>query len=149
MTVIGCSEALRLGRNAECDGARIRQWQSRSLTRATSLSTCSIKLRRKSFTINADDAAVRDQAIKFLQMFRAERTHGQTIVDILHASRISRRDSEEGIAEIGFVMGMQFGFELAQSFPPLGKLVLIRGRRLSQRDGNHEQAVSHRGHFTV
>jgi hypothetical protein len=78
------------------------------------------KVAKEKFHDNADDATVRDQAIKFLQMFRAGKTHDQTIVDILHASRTSRRDSKEGIAEIGFVMGMQFGFELAQSFPPLG-----------------------------
>jgi hypothetical protein len=35
------------------------------------------------------------------------------LVDIRHASRISRRDFKESIAEVGFVMGMQFGFELA------------------------------------
>ncbi len=79
------------------------------------------KIVKEKFHDNADDAAVRDQAIKFLQMFRASTTRDQTIVDILHPSRISRRDFKEGIAEIGFTMGMQFGFELALSFPPLQK----------------------------
>jgi len=64
---------------------------------------------------------VRDQAIKFLQMFLDSTTRDQTIVDILHASQKSRRVFKEGIAEIGFVMGIQFGFELALSFPPLQK----------------------------
>jgi hypothetical protein len=75
------------------------------------------RVAKEKFHDNADDTAVRDQAIKFLKMFRAGKTHAQTIVDILHASKISRRDSKESIAEIGFVMGMQFGFELAQSYP--------------------------------
>ena len=65
---------------------------------------------------------MRNQAIKFLQIFRASKTRDQTIVDILHASQISRRDFKEGIAEIGFLMGMQYGFELALSFPPLQKI---------------------------
>ena len=78
------------------------------------------KVVREKFHDNADDPAVRDQAIRFLQTFRASRTRDQTIADILQAARISRFDSKEGIAEIGFVMGVQYGFELAQSFPPLG-----------------------------
>lgn len=74
---------------------------------------------REKFHDNTDDGAVRDQATKFLRMFRAAKMHDQTIVDILHASKFSRRKSKEDIAEIAFVMGMQFGYELAQSFPPL------------------------------
>lgn len=37
------------------------------------------------FHDNADDNAVRNQAIQFLKIFRAGRTHDQIIVDILHA----------------------------------------------------------------
>ncbi len=77
------------------------------------------KVVKEKFHGNADDTAVRNQAIKFLQMFCASTTRDQTIVDVLHASQISRRDFKEGIAEIGFLMGMQYGFELALSFPPL------------------------------
>jgi len=65
---------------------------------------------------------VRNHAIKFSQIFRASRTRDQNIVDILHASQISRRDFKDGIAEIGCLMGMQYGFELALSFPPLQKI---------------------------
>lgn len=79
------------------------------------------KVVKEKFHDNADDTAVRNQAIKLLQIFRASRTRDQTIVDILHASQISRRDFKEGIAEIGFLTGMQYGFELALSFPPLQK----------------------------
>src|SRR5260370_16991062 len=79
------------------------------------------KVVKEKFHHNADDPAVRDQAIKFLKMFRASTTRDQTIVDILHASQVSRLDFQEGIAEIGFIMGMQYGFELALSFPPLQK----------------------------
>jgi len=56
-----------------------------------------------------------------LRMFRAGRTHDQVIADIMRISQVSRRGSKEQVAEIGFVMGMQFGFELAMSFPPLPK----------------------------
>lgn len=79
------------------------------------------KVMKEKFHENVEDAAVRDQALKFLQMFRAAKGRDQTIVDILHAAKSARRDFNEGIAEIGFVMGLQFGFELAQSFPPLDK----------------------------
>jgi len=76
---------------------------------------------KEKFHDNADDIAVRNQAIKFLQMLRASTTRNQTMIDILLASQMSRRDFKEGIAEIGFLMGMQYGFELALTFPPLQK----------------------------
>lgn len=79
------------------------------------------KVVKEKFHDNTDDASVRAQAMTFLLMFRACRNHDQTIVDILHAAKVGRRDFKEGIAEIGFVMGLQFGFELAQAFPPLNK----------------------------
>jgi hypothetical protein len=79
------------------------------------------KVVKEKFHDNADDVAVRDQGTKFLQMFRASATRNQTIVDILYAARMSRGDFKEGIAEVGFMMGMQLGFELALSFPPLQK----------------------------
>ena len=79
------------------------------------------KVVKEKFNDNADDTAVRNHAIKFSQIFRASRTRDQNIVDILHASQISRRDFKDGIAEIGCLMGMQYGFELALSFPPLQK----------------------------
>ncbi len=80
------------------------------------------KVVKEKFHDNAkSNTAVRNQAIKFLQIFRASTARDQTIVDILHASQISRRDFKEGIAEIGFLMGMQYGFELALYFPPLQK----------------------------
>ena len=77
------------------------------------------KVVREKFQDNTNDPAVRDQAIKMLKMFRAGKTHEQIIVDVLHAADGARRSSNEGIAEIGFLMGMQCGFELAVSFPPL------------------------------
>jgi hypothetical protein len=40
--------------------------------------------------------------------------------DNILRNEVSRRDFKE-IAEIGFLMGMQYGFELALSFPPLQK----------------------------
>jgi hypothetical protein len=74
---------------------------------------------REKFQENTDDRSVILQAAALARMFRAGKTHDQTIGDILHASQASRRESKEGLAEIAFVMGMQFGFELALTFPPL------------------------------
>lgn len=74
---------------------------------------------KEKFQNSANDAAMQDQATKLLQMFQASQSHDQTIVDILHASKFSRRKSKQDIAEIGFLMGLQFGFELALTFPPL------------------------------
>jgi hypothetical protein len=79
------------------------------------------KVIREKFHDNTDDHAVILQGDTFARMFRAGKTHDQTIVDILYASRVSRHETKEGVAEIAFVMGMQFGFELALAFPPLEK----------------------------
>ena len=74
---------------------------------------------RSKFTENADDLAVRMQAMELVRLLRASGSRNQIIVDILHAADVSHRESPDGIAEIGFVMGLQFGFELALSYPPL------------------------------
>jgi hypothetical protein len=79
------------------------------------------KVVKEKFLENPNFAAVRNQTATFAKMFRASTNHEQTIVDVLYASRLAHRESKEGIAELGFVMGMQFGFELALSFPPLTK----------------------------
>lgn len=79
------------------------------------------KVAREKFQDNPDDAAVRAQAITMLRTFRAGKTHDQVIADIMHAARSSRRGSNEEMAEIAFLMGMQFGFELAMSFPPVAQ----------------------------
>src|ERR1700728_2433745 len=74
---------------------------------------------REKFQDNANDACVRDQAIKFLELFRGSSCKEQVLVDILHAVQSSGRQVPERVAEIGFVMGLQFGFELALSCPPI------------------------------
>lgn len=52
------------------------------------------KIVKEKFHDNADDTAVRGQAIAFLKMFRASTIRDQPIVDIPHASQFSRqRDS--------------------------------------------------------
>jgi hypothetical protein len=71
-------------------------WRSISLTRVYISEHMLDKVVKEKFHDNADDAAVRDQMLKFLRMFRAGTTRDQTIVDILHASRVSRRESKEG-----------------------------------------------------
>lgn len=77
------------------------------------------KVVREKFQDNADDKAVQDQARKMLAILRNGRTHGRIIADVIHASKVARRTSTQDIAEIGFLMGLQFGFELALSFPPI------------------------------
>jgi hypothetical protein len=77
------------------------------------------KVIREKFQDNTDDRSVSLQAAALLRIFRAGKTHDQAITDILHASHASRRETKEGLAEIAFVMGMQFGFELALTFPPI------------------------------
>lgn len=77
------------------------------------------KVVREKFQNNADDDAVRRQASAFLRMFQAGKTRDQIMVDILHASHVSRHQTSQRLAAIGFVTGIQFGFELALSFPPL------------------------------
>lgn len=71
------------------------------------------------FQQNPDDQAVRQQAVTLVKLLRASKTRGQIIVDVLHAANISGNRDSEGIAEIGFAMGMQFGFELGLAYPPL------------------------------
>lgn len=71
------------------------------------------------FTNNTNDLAVRMQAVELVRLLRASKSRDQIIVDILHAAKASRHESADGIAEIGFSMGLQLGFELALSYPPL------------------------------
>ena len=76
------------------------------------------RLVREKFQDNQDDAAVRDQAIKLVRLVRSSKWRSQVIADVLHAAKTSRNDSTQGIAEIGFAMGLQFGFELGLTYPP-------------------------------
>jgi len=77
------------------------------------------KVIREKFQQNQNDDAVRDQAIKLIGLLRASQSRTQVIVDVLHAVKVSGNSSAEKIAEIGFAMGLQFGFELGLSYPPL------------------------------
>jgi dienelactone hydrolase len=70
------------------------------------------------FQNNLDDEAVRRQAITLIQFVRGSQLRDQILVDIFHAAKGSGHVSQERIAEIGFCMGLQFGFELALSYPP-------------------------------
>jgi len=79
------------------------------------------RLVKVKFHDNADDAAVRDQALKLVEMIRASKLRTQILADVLHAAEVSRNKSPRGVAEIGFAMGVQCGFELALTYPPLGK----------------------------
>ena len=72
---------------------------------------------RDKFFNNAEDLAVRNQAISLIKLFRASGCQEQVIMDILFAAKSSGKVSPEKTAEIGFVMGLQYGFELAQTYP--------------------------------
>jgi hypothetical protein len=74
---------------------------------------------RQKFHQNPDDTAVRTQAVRLIQLLRGSLSHRQILVDIAHAAKASGRTSTEQTAEIAFAMGLQFGFELALSYPPL------------------------------
>ena len=73
---------------------------------------------REKFYNNTNDAAVRDQADKLMRLFRESKSHPQVIADVLHTATISKNTSPDAVAEIGFAMGLQFGFELAMTCPP-------------------------------
>ncbi len=74
---------------------------------------------REKFQDNLDDGAVRQQAFKLLQMIRSSQWREQILADILHAAKVSGHTSIDQAAEIAFCMGLQFGFELALTYPPL------------------------------
>jgi hypothetical protein len=73
---------------------------------------------REKFYNNTDDAAVSAQAQKLLLLLRESKSRPQIIADVLHAANISKNRTPDGIAEIGFPMGLQFGFELALTCVP-------------------------------
>jgi predicted transposase YdaD len=77
------------------------------------------KALREKFQDNPDDEAVRQQAMKLIQLVRGSQSRERTLVDIMHAAKVSGHTSKEQTAEIAFCMGLQFGFELALSYPPL------------------------------
>lgn len=77
------------------------------------------KALREKFYDNPDDEAVRQQAMKLIQLVHGSQRREQTLVDIMHAAKVSGHSSKEQTAEIAFCMGLQFGFELALSYPPL------------------------------
>lgn len=74
---------------------------------------------QEQFFENTDDPAVRRQAITLITLLRSSGCLPQLIADVLAATRISGHPSVEITAEIGFAMGMQFGFELAHTYPSL------------------------------
>jgi hypothetical protein len=74
---------------------------------------------REKFQENLDDNAVREQAFELIRLFRNSRSRERIVLDIMHAAKVSGHSSKEELAEVGFYMGLQFGFELAISYPPL------------------------------
>jgi hypothetical protein len=76
---------------------------------------------REKFQDNPDDTTVRQQAITLLKLHHDGQWGPQTIADIMHAAKVFGRTSKEEIADIGFCMGLQFGFELGITYPPLSR----------------------------
>jgi hypothetical protein len=74
---------------------------------------------QQKFLENPDDDAVRQQALKLIQLFWESSLRHQILTDIAHAVTVSGRTSTGQNGEIAFAMGLQFGFELALSYPPL------------------------------
>jgi hypothetical protein len=77
------------------------------------------KMLREKLQDNPDDESVHQQALQLIQMVRRSQARNQIIADIMRAAKASKQTSVEQLAEIGFCMGLQFGFELALSYPPL------------------------------
>lgn len=73
---------------------------------------------REKFHDNPNDEAVRRQATKLIYLVHDSRSRHQILADIMCAARVSGHVATEQVAEIGFCMGLQFGFELALSYPP-------------------------------
>ena len=69
------------------------------------------------FFKNQEDNSVKSQAMKLLGLLRSSGQRDQVISDILFATKSSGQTSPQRTAEIGFLMGLQYGFELAQSYP--------------------------------
>jgi hypothetical protein len=74
---------------------------------------------RQKFLENPDDDAVTQQALRLTELFRGSLSRQQVLVDIAHAAKVPGHTSMEQAQEIAFAMGLQFGFELALSYPPL------------------------------
>lgn len=75
------------------------------------------KVLSEQFFENTDDPAVRRQAITLINLLRSSGYLPQVIADALSAVRVQKKPSIELTAEIAFSMGMQFGFELAHTYP--------------------------------
>jgi hypothetical protein len=75
------------------------------------------KALREKFYDNPDDDAVRDQAIRMMRLVRGSEARTRILSDVSYAAEISSLTSIEARAEIAFCMGLQFGFELALSYP--------------------------------
>jgi hypothetical protein len=77
------------------------------------------KALREKFQDNPDDEGVRQQATQLMQRVGSSQSREQIVADIMHAAKVSGHTSREQTAVIAFCMGLQFGFELAVSYPPL------------------------------
>jgi len=79
------------------------------------------KALREKLLDNTDDASVLDQAVKLSQLVRRSQFRQQIMVDVMHAMKAGGTSAQEQLAEIAFCMGLQFGFELGISYPPLNR----------------------------
>ena len=74
---------------------------------------------REKFHDNPDDQAVQQQGSQMMQLVTGSQLRDQIVTDILHAAKVSGYSSKEQTAVIAFCMGLQFGFELGLTYPPL------------------------------
>lgn len=74
---------------------------------------------REKFHENPGDSAVRQQAVKMWQLVTGSQWRNLTLRDIAHAARISGHTSKEQMQLIAYCMGMQVGFELGFTYPPV------------------------------
>jgi hypothetical protein len=77
------------------------------------------KVIEEKFYYGTDDAAVQAQARTLMGLLTASGHQKQVISDILQLSMTEEKAAPERIAWIGFLMGVQYGFELAQTYPAL------------------------------
>jgi hypothetical protein len=70
------------------------------------------------FLDNADGEGVRQQASRLTQLVAGSQSRDQIVADIVHAAKVSGNTAREQTAVVAFCMGLQFGFELALTYPP-------------------------------
>jgi len=77
------------------------------------------KALQERFLANPDDEGVQRQGKVLMQLVTTGQFRDQILTDVLYAAKVSGYSTKEQTAVIAFCMGLQFGFELACTYPPL------------------------------